>query len=154
MNSGALIRFSVSGTLARYTTGQSPVPVAGIDRLQAQLNRRRFPLFYQQVAGGAFATLVAVELGARHVHIGATTLLELMVDQRTWHAERALEWNAYAAKKGRPVDDPGVIGDGVDPAASKNRQDATVLRSELGVSKRTRCGKRRMAVSLTEGARR
>jgi hypothetical protein len=31
---------------------------------------------------------------------------------------------------------------------------ATVLRSELGVSKRTRCGKRRMAVSLTEGARR
>jgi hypothetical protein len=40
------------------------------------------------------------------------------------------------------------------PAVSKNRQDATVLRSELGVSKRTRCGKRRMAVSLTEGARR
>lgn len=33
---------------------------AGIDRLQARLNRRRFPLFYQQVAGGAFATLVAV----------------------------------------------------------------------------------------------
>jgi DNA polymerase III epsilon subunit-like protein len=50
---------------------------------------------------------VAVELGARHVHIGATTILELMVDQRTWHTERALEWNAYAAKKGRPVDDLG-----------------------------------------------
>jgi hypothetical protein len=41
------------------------------------------------------------------VQIGATTILELMVDQRTWHTERALEWNAYAAKKGRPVDDLG-----------------------------------------------
>ena len=50
---------------------------------------------------------VAVELGARHVQIGATTLLELMVDQRTWHAERALEWNAHAVAKGRPPDDPG-----------------------------------------------
>jgi DNA polymerase III epsilon subunit-like protein len=53
------------------------------------------------------ARAVAVELGARHVQIGATTLLELMVDQRTWHLERALEWNAYAARKGRPADDPG-----------------------------------------------
>jgi DNA polymerase-3 subunit epsilon len=50
---------------------------------------------------------VAVELGARHLHIGATTIIELMVDQRTWHTERALEWNAYAAMKGRPVDDLG-----------------------------------------------
>jgi DNA polymerase III epsilon subunit-like protein len=50
---------------------------------------------------------VAVELGARHVQIGATTIIELMVDQRTWHTERALEWNAYATRKGRPVDDPG-----------------------------------------------
>ena len=53
------------------------------------------------------ARQVAVELGARHVQIGATTILELMVDQRTWHTERALEWNAYAAKKGRPVHDLG-----------------------------------------------
>jgi DNA polymerase III subunit epsilon len=50
---------------------------------------------------------VAIELGARHVQIGATTLLELMVDQRTWHIERALEWNAYATAKGRPCDDLG-----------------------------------------------
>ncbi len=50
---------------------------------------------------------VAVELGTRHLHIGATTILELMVDQRTWHTERALEWNAYAARKGRPVDHGG-----------------------------------------------
>jgi DNA polymerase III epsilon subunit-like protein len=49
---------------------------------------------------------VAMELGARHVQIGATTLIELMGDQRTWHMERALEWNAYAAMKGRPLDDP------------------------------------------------
>ena len=53
------------------------------------------------------ARQVAVELGARHVQIGATTLLELMVDQRTWHTERALEWNAYATAKGRPIDDLG-----------------------------------------------
>jgi DNA polymerase III epsilon subunit-like protein len=50
---------------------------------------------------------VAIELGSRHVQIGATTLIELMVDQRTWHIERALEWNAYAARKGRPIDDLG-----------------------------------------------
>ena len=50
---------------------------------------------------------VAVELGTRHLHIGATTILELMVDQRTWHTERALEWNAYAARNGRPVDHGG-----------------------------------------------
>ena len=50
---------------------------------------------------------IAVELGARHVQIGATTLLELMVDQRTWHTERAMAWNSYAEAKGRPVDDPG-----------------------------------------------
>ena len=50
---------------------------------------------------------VAVELGARHVQIGATTILELMVDQRTWHMERALEWNAHAARKGRRLDDLG-----------------------------------------------
>ena len=53
------------------------------------------------------ARQVAVELGARHVQIGATTLLELMVDQRTWHTERSLEWNAYAVAKGRPPDDHG-----------------------------------------------
>ena len=49
---------------------------------------------------------VAVELGARHPHVGTSSLAELMASQRTWFADRATEWNAYAALKGRPLDDP------------------------------------------------
>ena len=49
---------------------------------------------------------VAVELGARHPQVGTSTLVELMASQRTWFADRAAEWNAYAAMKGRPLDDP------------------------------------------------
>ncbi|MGH3475114.1 MAG: exonuclease domain-containing protein [Aeromicrobium sp.] len=49
---------------------------------------------------------VAVEIGARHPHVGMSTLAELMASQRTWFADRASEWNAYAALKGRPLDDP------------------------------------------------
>jgi len=48
---------------------------------------------------------VAVELGARHPHVGMSTLPELMASQRTWFADRAAEWNAYAMLKGRPLDD-------------------------------------------------
>jgi uncharacterized membrane protein YjjP (DUF1212 family) len=40
------------------------VAAAGIDVLQRQLSRRRLPSFYQQVAGGLFATLVAVAAAA------------------------------------------------------------------------------------------
>lgn len=50
---------------------------------------------------------VAIEIGARHPHVGTSTLAELMASQRTWFADRAAEWNAYAAAKGRPIDDPG-----------------------------------------------
>jgi DNA polymerase III subunit epsilon len=49
---------------------------------------------------------VAIELGARHPHVGTSTLVDLMASQRTWFAARAAEWNAYAALKGRPLDDP------------------------------------------------
>ena len=49
---------------------------------------------------------VAVELGARHPHVGTSTLVELMASQRAWFADRAAEWNTYAALKGRPLDDP------------------------------------------------
>ena len=49
---------------------------------------------------------VAIEIGARHPHVGASQLVELMASQRAWFAERAAEWNAYAALKGRPFDDP------------------------------------------------
>ena len=49
---------------------------------------------------------VAVEIGARHPHVGTSTLADLMASQRVWFADRAAEWNAYAALKGRPLDDP------------------------------------------------
>ena len=49
---------------------------------------------------------VAIELGARHPHVGTSTLVELMASQRAWFAERAEEWNAYAVLNGRPADDP------------------------------------------------
>jgi DNA polymerase III subunit epsilon len=49
---------------------------------------------------------VAIELGARYPHVGTSTLAELMISQRTWFADRAAEWNSYAALKGRPLDDP------------------------------------------------
>lgn len=40
---------------------------AGIEQIQHQLSRRRFPLFYQQVAGGLFATLLATGVAATDV---------------------------------------------------------------------------------------
>ncbi|TXL62313.1 exonuclease domain-containing protein [Aeromicrobium terrae] len=49
---------------------------------------------------------VAVELGARHPHVGSLALGELMVQQRRWFADRVAEWNSYARTSGRPVDDP------------------------------------------------
>jgi DNA polymerase III subunit epsilon len=49
---------------------------------------------------------VAVELGARHPHVGTSTLTALMASQRWWFAERAAQWNGYAALQGRPLDDP------------------------------------------------
>lgn len=49
---------------------------------------------------------VAVELGARHPHVGSITLAELMTHQRTWFADRVRGWNVYAVQGGRPLDDP------------------------------------------------
>lgn len=43
------------------------VTAALIDRLQLRLARRRLPFFYQQLAGGGLATLVAVAAAALHV---------------------------------------------------------------------------------------
>lgn len=42
---------------------------AGIDRLQRSLSVRRLPAFYQQVAGGMLATLVAVAAGAAQLEV-------------------------------------------------------------------------------------
>lgn len=49
---------------------------------------------------------VAVQMGARHREAGECSLVELMLRQHLWHAERAADWNAYAARVGRELDDP------------------------------------------------
>ncbi len=49
---------------------------------------------------------VAVELGARHVDVGDVGLEELMERQRHWFADRAADWNSYASRVGRELDDP------------------------------------------------
>jgi uncharacterized membrane protein YjjB (DUF3815 family) len=42
----------------------------GVDRIQRVMLRRRLPAFYQQVAGGLFATLLAVGVGAIGLDMG------------------------------------------------------------------------------------
>jgi DNA polymerase-3 subunit epsilon len=42
----------------------------------------------------------------RHPAVAAGTLADLMVRQRTWFADRADDWNVYARKVGRTLDDP------------------------------------------------
>jgi DNA polymerase-3 subunit epsilon len=49
---------------------------------------------------------VAVELAARHPQVGTLSVDVLMNEQRRWFAERAADWNAYAERVGRPIDDP------------------------------------------------
>jgi uncharacterized membrane protein YjjP (DUF1212 family) len=44
--------------------GVAFVAAVGIDRIQRRLSRSRLPFFYQQVAGGLFATLLAVAVAA------------------------------------------------------------------------------------------
>jgi uncharacterized membrane protein YjjP (DUF1212 family) len=45
------------------------VAAMGVDLLQRQMSRRRLPGFYQQVAGGLLATLIAVGVTAAHVEV-------------------------------------------------------------------------------------
>lgn len=49
---------------------------------------------------------VAIELAARHPHVGEQSLDQLMASQRDWFAERARDWNSYAVRVGRDTDDP------------------------------------------------
>ncbi|GAA3517010.1 3'-5' exonuclease [Aeromicrobium panaciterrae] len=49
---------------------------------------------------------VAYEVGARHPYVAANTLVELMARQRSWFADRAEDWNAYARTVDRPLNDP------------------------------------------------
>lgn len=49
---------------------------------------------------------VACEMGARHPHIGKGSLADLAQSQREWYALRAENWNDYATRAGRSLDDP------------------------------------------------
>lgn len=47
--------------------GAAFVAASGIDIIQRHLARRRLPMFYQQVAGALFATIIAIVLVAAHL---------------------------------------------------------------------------------------
>ncbi|MEO6472247.1 MAG: exonuclease domain-containing protein [Aeromicrobium sp.] len=49
---------------------------------------------------------VAVEMGARHSDIGAGSLAILAQRQREWYAMRAEDWNEYAIRVDRSLNDP------------------------------------------------
>ncbi len=49
---------------------------------------------------------VAYEIGARHPHVAASTLDELMQRQHAWYVDRVEDWNSYARTVGRSIDDP------------------------------------------------
>jgi DNA polymerase-3 subunit epsilon len=49
---------------------------------------------------------IADEIGMRHLAVATGTLADLMDRQRVWFADRADDWNAYARKVGRSLDDP------------------------------------------------
>ena len=61
---------------------------------------------HDAVADARAALDVAVEMGARHREAGECSLVELMLRQHLWHAERATDWNTYATRVGRDLDDP------------------------------------------------
>lgn len=49
---------------------------------------------------------VADEIGMRHADVAAGTLDDLVERQREWFAERADDWNEYARRVDRALDDP------------------------------------------------
>ena len=61
---------------------------------------------HDAVCDAQAARQVAVELAARHPAVGCLTLGELMHRQQQWYAERAHDWNEYATRVGRDLDDP------------------------------------------------
>jgi DNA polymerase-3 subunit epsilon len=52
------------------------------------------------------ARQIAYEIGKRHADVARGTLEDLMVRQRAWYAAKAENWNAYARRVGRTLDDP------------------------------------------------
>ena len=105
--------FVVDWGIERGTLG--PVGVPGVRRQMRQRRLVDVAAYYgvrldnahDATCDARAARDVAIEIGARHPHVGTSTLVELMASQRAWFAQRAEEWNAYAALNGRPPDDPG-----------------------------------------------
>jgi DNA polymerase-3 subunit epsilon len=61
---------------------------------------------HDAAADARAAREIAYEIGRRQPTIAAGTLDDLMRWQRHWYAERAEDWNQYARRKGRSLDDP------------------------------------------------
>jgi uncharacterized membrane protein YjjB (DUF3815 family) len=50
-----------------------------VDAMQRQMNRRRLPTFYQQVAGGLLATLIAVAVAATPAHVSSSLVISTSI---------------------------------------------------------------------------
>lgn len=61
---------------------------------------------HDSLADARAARLVALEMAARHDALRSLDDASLMEAQRTWFADRTEDWNAYAAKNNRSLDDP------------------------------------------------
>lgn len=61
---------------------------------------------HDSLADARAARLVALEMAARHEALRSVDLDAVMDAQRSWYADKAADWNAYAAKNNRTLDDP------------------------------------------------
>jgi DNA polymerase-3 subunit epsilon len=61
---------------------------------------------HDAVADARAARDIAYEIGLRHPTVAAGSLESLMLRQVVWFAGRAEDWNHYARKVGRSLDDP------------------------------------------------
>jgi uncharacterized membrane protein YjjP (DUF1212 family) len=59
--------------------GVAAVAAVLVDLLQRQMSRRRLPTFYQQVAGGLLATLIAVGLAASHADVSSSLVISTSI---------------------------------------------------------------------------
>ena len=59
--------------------GVAAVAAVLVDLLQRQMSRRRLPTFYQQVAGGLLATLIAVGLAATHADVSSSLVISTSI---------------------------------------------------------------------------
>jgi DNA polymerase-3 subunit epsilon len=61
---------------------------------------------HDATADARAAREIAYEIGKRHPEVAACTLEDLQDRQRQWFADRADDWNGYALRVGRSLDDP------------------------------------------------